>query len=118
VDVLGISGQGVAEIMQYTNLASPVDAMELCMNARHLAPTAPDTLACYPITGDVDPLIIDTGPHLFISGNSAAGCECRVVNGVLCVSLSAFSETAEVVVVNVADPLVDWRIVCFDAPDY
>ena len=118
IDILGISGQGVTEVLQYTDLPSPLDAMELCLRARHLAPTAPDTLACYPITSDCDPLIIDAAPHVFVSGNSLGGCACRVVDGVLCVSLSAFSQTAEVVVVNVADPLNDWRVVGFGAPDY
>jgi len=37
---------------------------------------------------------------------------------VLCVSLPVFSLTGQVVVVNVCDPLNDWKVLSFAAPDY
>jgi hypothetical protein len=47
--------------------------MAMTLQARHLAPTAPDTLACYPFT-DADPFVlpsrygrvtraVEAGPH-------------------------------------------------------
>lgn len=54
--------------------ASPsraITALERSLTWRHLAPTAPDTLACYPFF-DHDPFVIDTAPHIMFSGNHNA----------------------------------------------
>lgn len=41
--------------------------MERNMQWRHLAPTAPDTLACYPFN-DSDPFIVTSTPHVYFVG--------------------------------------------------
>ena len=38
------SGQNIADIMRYTSIDDPLEAMETTLKLRHLAPTAPDTL--------------------------------------------------------------------------
>ena len=52
---------------------------EHCLRWRHLAPTAPDTLTCYPFH-DRDPFILTATPHVFFVGNQPA-FEARVVTG-------------------------------------
>lgn len=42
--------------------------MKLLINGAHIAPTCPDTLACYPYYG-LDPFILKNLPHLFFCGN-------------------------------------------------
>lgn len=42
--------------------------MQRTLACRHLAPTAPDTLTCYPFTDD-DPFILPATPHVYFAGN-------------------------------------------------
>ena len=42
--------------------------MKLTLNAAHIAPTCPDTLACYPYYGK-DPFILKSLPHVYFCGN-------------------------------------------------
>ena len=46
------------------SLATTLDYM-------HMAPTAPDTLGCYPFEGH-DPFVIDECPHVYFAGNQPA----------------------------------------------
>jgi DNA polymerase delta subunit 2 len=41
--------------------------MEATLRWRHLAPTAPDTLACYPFA-DADPFVLQECPHVYAAG--------------------------------------------------
>jgi len=45
-----------------------LELMEQCLHWRHLAPTAPDTLASYPFDA-FDPFIIQSTPHVLFTGN-------------------------------------------------
>ena len=46
-----------------------MDALEMCLRSRHLAPTAPDTLQCPSfVEGDLLALTQNTGPHIFFAG--------------------------------------------------
>lgn len=65
---LGSSGTPVQNIMWYSGNDTPVKAMQKCLEWSHLAPTAPDTLGCYPYY-DEDPFIIDECPHVLFAGN-------------------------------------------------
>ena len=42
--------------------------MERSLQWRHLAPTAPDTLPCYPFC-DTDPFVLGECPHVYFVGN-------------------------------------------------
>ena len=51
LSILGTSGENIQDCMRYThNLIPEIDWLERCLLARHLCPTAPDTLPCYPYT--------------------------------------------------------------------
>ncbi|TIB81330.1 hypothetical protein E3Q22_01092 [Wallemia mellicola] len=70
---------------------------------RHIAPTAPDTLWCYPFT-DRDPFILSECPHVFVNGNQDSfaselvdgpeGQQTRVVN------LPEFTESSTIALVD------------------
>lgn len=68
VKIIGTSGQPIKDIMLYSQIEEPLQAMENCLVWDHLAPTAPDTLGCFPYY-DKDPFIIDECPHVFFAGN-------------------------------------------------
>merc|ERR1719401_2320642 len=55
------------DITRCTDIAEPADALALCLEARHLAPTAPDTLPAQPFE-KADPFVIETRPHVLFSG--------------------------------------------------
>jgi DNA polymerase delta subunit 2 len=68
VHLIGISGQTVRDIKSVTTIDDPVDILRLTLDCGHLAPTCPDTLACYPYYGK-DPFVLDNLPHVFFCGN-------------------------------------------------
>ena len=113
------SGQPVNDISKYlpfpdptSGYMSPIDLLEATLRWRLVAPTAPDTLWCYPYQNG-DPFVIDEGmcPKLYISG-CAEKFETRVVEGanipeegkdvpwVRCISVPRFRKTGEVVLVD------------------
>ncbi|KAI5745731.1 hypothetical protein M8J76_013803 [Diaphorina citri] len=59
--LMGTSGQPVSDIAKFSNLSNPLDILEYTLRCGHVAPTAPDTLACYPFY-DNDPMIIESCP--------------------------------------------------------
>lgn len=90
--------------------------MESQLRCRHLAPTAPDTLTCYPYT-DADPFIVSTTPHIYFAGNQpefatrlvsedvAVGAQGRGGTGagkvvVRLVAVPSFARTGTLVLVN------------------
>ncbi|XP_018858819.2 DNA polymerase delta small subunit-like [Juglans regia] len=65
---LGTSGQNVNDLEKYSEAKDKIEFMERTLRWRHLAPTAPNTLGCYPFT-DRDPFFIETCPHVYFVGN-------------------------------------------------
>jgi len=104
VRILGSSGQLVSDIVRFTDgLDDHLDVLEKTFVAGHLAPTAPDTLGCYPYTGE-DPFIIDKCPHVLFTGN-APSFGCRIFRGsdnqtVLLLAVPRFAETGSCVMVS------------------
>ena len=117
---LGSSGQNVTDLLQFTSLESGLDAMETIANSRYLAPTAPDTLGCYPFTTS-DPLIITDShggfPHVLFAGNQLKS-ETRVIgNGtVSLLSIADFGISPSLLLVNVNN-FEDVKVLTFDVPD-
>ncbi|KAF3903392.1 hypothetical protein ABW20_dc0109267 [Dactylellina cionopaga] len=68
VSFLGTSGQTIDDIFKYIDGDDRLEMMEKTLRWRHVAPTAPDTLWCYPFQ-DVDKFIIESCPHVYFVGN-------------------------------------------------
>lgn len=66
--IMGTSGQPVKDIMKNCNLEDPLDVLQKTLEWRHVCPTAPDTLGCYPYMGE-DPFIFDACPDVYFAGN-------------------------------------------------
>uniref|UniRef100_A0A1B6EDL9 DNA polymerase delta subunit 2 n=1 Tax=Clastoptera arizonana TaxID=38151 RepID=A0A1B6EDL9_9HEMI len=66
--VTGSSGQPIDDIYRYSNLSDPIEVLKKTLEWGHLAPTAPDTLLCYPFI-DKDPFIMTSCPDIYFAGN-------------------------------------------------
>jgi len=89
-------------------MISCLDALEQTLRCSHIAPTAPDSLHCYPFY-DEDPFVIEECPNIYFAGNCPA-FESKLIEGksgsgdqkttcrLICVP--SFAETGEVVLVN------------------
>uniref|UniRef100_A0A0A9Y5S0 DNA polymerase delta small subunit n=1 Tax=Lygus hesperus TaxID=30085 RepID=A0A0A9Y5S0_LYGHE len=60
-------GSNINDICRFSTL-TPLRAMAWCLRFRHLFPTAPDTLPCFP-SRNSDPLILTTVPDIFVAAN-------------------------------------------------
>lgn len=103
VSFLGTSGQNIDDLNKYSEAKENIDFMERTLKWRHLAPTAPDTLGCYPFT-DRDPFVIEDCPHVYFCGNQKK-YESRLIKGsegqlVRLVCIPSFCETGSAVMVN------------------
>lgn len=65
---LGTSGQGVDDIFRFSTMSDRLEILRANLEWRHLFPTAPDTLGCFPFY-DQDPFVISELPHVFFAGN-------------------------------------------------
>lgn len=101
--IVGTSGQNVNDIMRFTRIAEPLEALRSCLKWSHLAPTAPDSLPCFPYY-EKDPFVLDECPHIMFVGNSSGfASDLHVGNDgqrtrLICVP--AFAHRKSVVVVN------------------
>lgn len=76
--------------------------MEKCLAWGHLAPTAPDTLGCFPYT-DTDPFVLQSLPDVFIAGNQPRYMARKTeIHGhsVLLVAVPKFSQSESLVRIN------------------
>eukprot|EP00483_Globobulimina_turgida_P004499 UN04508 len=55
-------------MMRHSQL-NMIECMELSLRSRVIAPTAPDTLSCFPFRNN-DPFVINQCPHIYFSGNN------------------------------------------------
>ncbi|XP_024369612.1 DNA polymerase delta small subunit [Physcomitrium patens] len=100
---LGTSGQNIDDLSKYSEAEDRLDFMERTLMWRHLAPTAPDTLGCYPFI-DRDPFILETCPHVYFCGNQPHYAS-RLLTGpsaqkVRLVCIPEFHKTSTAVLVN------------------
>nr|XP_034919350.1 DNA polymerase delta small subunit-like isoform X2 [Populus alba] len=68
VRILGTSGQNIDDLKKYSEGKDELEFMERTLKWRHVAPTTPNTLGCYPFT-DRDPFLIENCPHVYFVGN-------------------------------------------------
>ncbi|CEM35714.1 unnamed protein product [Vitrella brassicaformis CCMP3155] len=120
VRIIGTSGQPVRDLMAFSSCTTPLDALKLTVQARCLAPTAPDTMGCYPFTKS-DPFCMvnqDTGEGasvIFSGGHDRVQYERLGVGGEgggegqgpLCVCVPDFSVEPVVVLVDIDTLEVD-----------
>ncbi|XP_022212439.2 DNA polymerase delta subunit 2 [Drosophila obscura] len=66
--IVGTAGQNVADLLRSTSIESSLEALRCTLTWGHVAPTAPDTLACYPYI-ESDPFIMRECPHVYFAGN-------------------------------------------------
>ncbi|KAK6354304.1 hypothetical protein TWF730_008714 [Orbilia blumenaviensis] len=103
VRFLGTSGQTIDDIFNYVDGNDRLEMMEKTLRWRLVAPTAPDTLWCYPFQ-DGDQFVIDACPHVYFVGNQPE-FGTRLIRGnegqiVRLVTVPKFSETGELVLVD------------------
>jgi DNA polymerase delta subunit 2 len=103
VRFLGTSGQTVNDIYQFSDIEDRMDILEHTLVCSHLAPTAPDTLGCFPYFQN-DPFVITECPHVYFAGNQPC-FQSRIVCGnegqkSLLVLIPDFSQTSSSVLVN------------------
>lgn len=101
---LGVSGQNIADLERYQETVSALTLADLTLQWRHIAPTAPDTLCCYPYPNE-DPFIIAECPHVYFIGNQAR-FETKLIDAgdgkmVRIVMVPDFTKTKSIVLVNV-----------------
>uniref|UniRef100_A0A3N7G2A3 DNA polymerase alpha/delta/epsilon subunit B domain-containing protein n=1 Tax=Populus trichocarpa TaxID=3694 RepID=A0A3N7G2A3_POPTR len=103
VRILGTSGQNIDDLKKYSEGKDELEFMERTLKWRHLAPTTPNTLGCYPFT-DRDPFLIESCPHVYFVGNQDK-YGTRILKGsegqlVRLISIPKFCNTGMVVVLN------------------
>ena len=90
VRVLGTAGQPLDDMQRYLPGDDRLRTLARSLEFQHLAPTAPDTLGCYPFDDAMkDPFVVHECPRVFFAGNQprfestlvegAAGQRARVV---------------------------------------
>jgi len=63
------SGESLCDSLKYCpNNVDPLEVAKIHLLSRHVAPSAPDTLWCFPFF-ERDPFVIEKSPHLYIIGN-------------------------------------------------
>lgn len=103
--ILGSAGQNISDILKYFQPEqgiSPTDIMSKTLLWQHMAPTAPDTLYCYPYE-DVDPFVLEETPHVYFAGNQGEFGSLKAdIDGteVSVVSVPEFAETGQLVLIN------------------
>ncbi|KAI9809848.1 MAG: hypothetical protein M1825_000281 [Sarcosagium campestre] len=101
--LLGTGGQPVDDMYKYVEGDDRLDMMERLLRWRCCAPTAPDTLWCYPFQSD-DPFVLTECPHVFFVGNQPR-FGTTVIHGpagqqVRLIAVPKFKETGELVLLD------------------
>ncbi|GAB2227478.1 hypothetical protein Droror1_Dr00009300 [Drosera rotundifolia] len=68
ISFLGTSGQNIEDLDKYSSAKDKLEFMERTLKWRHIAPSAPNTLGCYPFS-DRDPFLLESCPHVYFVGN-------------------------------------------------
>lgn len=103
---LGTSGQNIDDLDKYSNAKNRLEYVERTLRWRHLAPTTPNTLGCYPFT-EKDPFFIESCPNVYFAGNQDK-YETSLLQGpedqlVRLICIPRFSESGLAVMLNMRD---------------
>lgn len=111
-DFLGTSGQNIDNLRQYTEVSGcktsgdeSLSLMRSTLKWQHVAPSAPDTLACYPYK-DRDPFYVQNTPNVYFAGGqpefaSEVFESSDSKTKTLLVSVPDFSTTGTIALVNI-----------------
>lgn len=108
LQILGTLGQNVDDIKRYRRAGDDArretELLDCCIRWQNIAPTAPDTLYCYPFS-DRDPFTLaERTPHVLFAGNQPQfGYATTDHDGVTVrlLSIPAFARTRELVLLDV-----------------
>ncbi|KAI9289161.1 DNA polymerase alpha/epsilon subunit B-domain-containing protein [Umbelopsis sp. AD052] len=118
VSFLGTSGQTIDDLDRYTEGCERIQLAEFTMSWRHIAPSAPDTLWCYPFQ-DRDPFIVEQCPDVYFIGNQPSFDTSELVGSkgqrVRVITVPSFSETGCLVLVNLSS--LQCKLVSICPPD-
>lgn len=102
--VVGTSGQNILDIHKYYNgETKATDTMKRTLQWQHIAPTAPDTLYCYPYEEE-DPFMLMETPHVYFAGNQKQfGVERFLQDDIetTVLSIPRFESTGELVLLDI-----------------
>ena len=109
---MGTSGQNLHDMHLYSRLSeedqTPIGQLKMLLSARHLCPTAPDTLRCFPFRED-DPFVIDRAPDVFFAGCQPNYGEATIFqhansreSAVKLLSVPTFAKTRSIVLLDLA----------------
>ncbi|KAG9292964.1 hypothetical protein G9A89_016326 [Geosiphon pyriformis] len=110
---LGTSGQTIDDIFKYVESNNRLEFAEKTLLWRHIAPTSPDTLWCYPFS-DEDPFILSQTPHVYFIGNQKEFAT-TVIEGAdgqytRIILLPSFAETGLIVLARpTREVITNWR---------
>ncbi|KAL8730026.1 MAG: hypothetical protein Q9166_004350 [cf. Caloplaca sp. 2 TL-2023] len=101
--LMGNGGQPIDDVFKYVEGDERLAMMESLLRWRCGAPTAPDTLWCYPFQ-DNDPFVIEECPHVYFVGNQPR-YDTAVIGGpvgqtVRLICIPKFRETGEMVLLD------------------
>ncbi|KIS67108.1 DNA-directed DNA polymerase delta subunit POL31 [Mycosarcoma maydis] len=129
-NLLGTSGQNIDDIFKYVDESDDA-RIEMALRTLewgHLAPTAPDTLWCYPFKS-TDPFVLKNRPDVLIVGNQPAYASAvyrfdsdddeqsqapELQNGCRVVLVPEFAKTGQVVWLNLGS--LETKLVCIETP--
>ncbi|KAF2209963.1 hypothetical protein CERZMDRAFT_100017 [Cercospora zeae-maydis SCOH1-5] len=103
---LGGGGQTLDDVFKYVDGEERLELMEAMLRWRLSAPTAPDTLPCFPFQ-DGDRFVIKECPHVYFIGNQPK-FETTVIEGpqgqeVTLIAVPSFKKTGQVIILDLED---------------
>ncbi|KAL9275982.1 DNA polymerase delta small subunit-like protein [Drosera capensis] len=115
INFLGTSGQNIEDLDKYSSAKDKLEFMERTLRWRHIAPSSPNTLGCYPFS-DRDPFLLESCPHVYFVGNQDR-FETRFLKGsegqiVRLICIPRFCETGIAVALNLRN--LDCHALSFD----
>lgn len=121
---LGTGGQTIDDVYKYVHSEDRLAMALRTLEWRHVAPTAPDTLWCFPFA-DKDPFIIDKRPHVYLVGNQPEFATSLVrseddpdASPTRVVLVPRFAETGLIALVDIASPDLTCRTVQIAVPEW